>query len=216
MNIIKKFLSRIGHLLLSFVRVLRRAVCCRKRKEDHLLPMTISQISDAESQKMNEAYEIQSHWEAWPETENTSPSTSCSNIQDKTSGHLEENDFFKDMVPQIRKPKKLYIKKNEDERDEFISNRLAMDPKAILSGPDLGVIDDNPSNWEDIENSIEAWDPNQLIRETKMAERKKRLAEHQRRKQERESRRASRQDSSGSLNLANSYASHPTDQNDYA
>lgn len=47
------------------------------------------------------------------------------------------------------------------------------------------------------------WDPNQLIRETKRAEREKRLAEHQRRKQERENRRASKHDSSGNVAILN-------------
>lgn len=69
--------------------------------------------------------------------------------------------------------------------------------------PDLGIIDDCPSNWEDGENLEDDWDPNQLIRETKRAEREKRLAEHQRRKQERESRRASKPNSVNNIAILN-------------
>ncbi|XP_054709459.1 receptor-binding cancer antigen expressed on SiSo cells-like [Uloborus diversus] len=153
-------------------------------------------------------HEFESHWELWPDSSTSSTPCSSSSLigssnrpeQDfeKLTQDDPADDFFKDMVPQIRKPKKIYLKQElrESEGSQMCSNRLALDPKAVMTGPELGIIEDNPSNWEDDETLNESWDPDALIRETKRAEREKRLAEHQRRKLEKESRRSSKQDTS--------------------
>lgn len=57
-------------------------------------------------------YEFHSQWGAWPDTENLSTAASnlnTENIVESPDFLHEENpdDFFKDMVPQIRKPKKV-------------------------------------------------------------------------------------------------------------
>ncbi|GIY97804.1 uncharacterized protein CEXT_575611 [Caerostris extrusa] len=90
----------------------------------------------------------------------------------------------------------------EQEPSRISSNRLAMDPKAILAEPDLGIIEDNPSNWEDNENVDELWDPDNLIREKKRAEQERRRADHERRKLEKENRKLSKPESLSSLMLS--------------
>ncbi|CAL1282262.1 unnamed protein product [Larinioides sclopetarius] len=208
MSLVKTFLCKIGHLLLSIVRVLRKAVCCRRKKEaEYLLPMTVGHVVNMGLSTQNEFEhpEFKSQWETWPDTGNNQTSLNNGSIRSDSQGNCElvqqeeggEEDFFKDMVPQIRKPKKVFIKGDlkEQEQDFVSSNRLAMDPRAVLVEPDLGIIDDGPSNWEDNENLDELWDPDQLIREKKRAEHEQRRAEHQRRKLEKESRRTSRPES---------------------
>ncbi|KFM78629.1 Receptor-binding cancer antigen, partial [Stegodyphus mimosarum] len=175
MNVVKNLLCRFGHLLLNVIQAIRRAICCRKRKEpEYILPLTITHVVDMEQNK----------WDVWPETENRVPLNNSNTVrsdkepessmfqQQQLQQQDEQEDFFKDMVPQIRKPKKLYIRNEVRDSDQArsSSNRLAMDPKAILPGPDLGVIEDNPSNWES-ENLDEIWDPDVLLKESKMAER---------------------------------------------
>ncbi|GFT72793.1 uncharacterized protein NPIL_336731 [Nephila pilipes] len=215
MDVVKTFFYRIGHFLLSIVRVLRKALCCRRKKEaEYLLPMTVGHVIDMEKTSENEygSAEFRSQWEAWPDSGNNLVSSNNGIIRtdsesDSQSAQRDDSspeDFFKDMVPQIRKPKKVFVKSDfkEQEQEKISSNRLAMDPKAILVEPDLGVIDDGPSNWEDSENMEELWDPDNLIREKKRAEQEKRRAEHQRRKLEKENRRASRPESLSSMMLS--------------
>ncbi|GBM08343.1 hypothetical protein AVEN_108349-1 [Araneus ventricosus] len=223
MSLVKTFLCKIGHLLLSIVRVLRKAVCCRRKKEaEYLLPLTVGHVVNMGLSTQNEFEhpEFKLQWETWPDTGNNQASLNNGSIRVDSQGNCElvqpeeggEEDFFKDMVPQIRKPKKVFIKSDskEPERDFASSNRLAMDPRAVLVEPDLGIIDDDPSNWEDNENLDELWDPDQLIREKKRAEHEKRRAEHQRRKLEKESRRTSRPESLSNmmLNLSDSKDKH--------
>ncbi|GFY75400.1 uncharacterized protein TNIN_321641 [Trichonephila inaurata madagascariensis] len=215
MDVVKTFFYRIGHFLLSIVRVLRKALCCRRKKEaEYLLPMTIGHVVDMGQISENEygGSEFRSQWEAWPDSDNNLVSSNNGNTRtdsesDSQSAQHDDSsheDFFKDMVPQIRKPKKIFVKSDfkEQEQEKISSNRLAMDPKAILVEPDLGVIDDGPSNWEDSENMEELWDPDKLIREKKRAEQEKRRAEHQRRKLEMENRRVSKPESLSSMMLS--------------
>ncbi|KAF8790823.1 receptor-binding cancer antigen expressed on SiSo cells-like [Argiope bruennichi] len=223
MSLVKTFLYKIGHLLLSIVRILRKAICCRRKKEaEYLLPLTVGHVIDMELIKQNEYEhpEFKSQWETWPDSGNNQTSLNNGGIRTDSQADSElgqpeeggEEDFFKDMVPQIRKPKKVFIKNDlkESELDFASSNRLAMDPRAVLMEPDLGIIDDGPSNWEDNENLDELWDPDQLIREKKRAEHEKRRAEHQRRKLEKESRRTCRPESLSNmmLNLSDSKDKH--------
>ncbi|KAG8195976.1 hypothetical protein JTE90_028950 [Oedothorax gibbosus] len=220
MSLVKTLFCKFGQLLLSIVRSLRKAICCRRKKEqEYLLPMTVGQIIGAD-QNREPNYgnaEYKSQWDAWPEAEpsiinNRDLQTSSeSEVQDTISEHTQE-DFFKDMVPQIRRPKKLYIPKDDKdlEKEKKISNRLAMDPKAILLGPDLGIMEENSSTWEESE-SLSAWDADLLIQEKKKDQQEKRRADHQRRKMEKESRK-----SSGPETLTNMLNLDSKDKNKYS
>ncbi|GIY05620.1 uncharacterized protein CDAR_91041 [Caerostris darwini] len=210
MSLVKTFFYKIGRLLLSIVRILRKAVCCRRKKDaEYLLPMTIGHTVDMEQITQNE---FVSQWETWPDTRNNMTSFNDGNTRSESesdsqlaqSDGANHEDFFKDMVPQIRKPKKVFIKNDtkEQEPSRISSNRLAMDPKAILAEPDLGIIEDNPSNWEDNENVDGLWDPDKLIREKKRAEQERRRADHERRKLEKENRKLSKPESLSSMMLS--------------
>jgi len=174
--------------------------------------MTIGDVIELEQNQENmyDNSELKSQWDSWPEV-NSPNHLNCqvartdldSESQINQAEDENQEDFFKDMVPQIRKQKKILVRNNiSDEQETCPPNRLGMDPSGILISSELGVIDDNPSNWEDSENSEQLWDPDALIREKKRAEQEKRRAEHQRRKLEKENRRSSKPESLSSIMLS--------------
>ncbi|XP_015922491.1 receptor-binding cancer antigen expressed on SiSo cells [Parasteatoda tepidariorum] len=220
MNTLKTILFRIGHFLLSIVRSLRKLICCRRKKDtEYVLPMTIEHVTETEQIRdalfENQSYNYQ--WETWSydnKQKNLNPPAPSVDSNEDTiqTDENSQEDFFKDMVPQIRKPKKIVIRNgiNEREHEKASVNRLAMDPTRIVMNPELGVIEDNPCNWENSEDAEQDWDPDALIREKKRAEQEKRRAEHQRRKQEKENKKMVKPESLSSrmLSLSESNDKH--------
>lgn len=218
MSLVSTFFLKIWHLLLSLLRLLRRAVCCRRKRHDTdmLLPMTTNELRYASPSSAgyssSQDPEFQ-NWEVWNENEQASATASigveCEQRRlsngavaglrsiSKDAQKEDDEDYFADMVPRFKKPKKIIVR-NSDENlgsGAGCSSRLSMDPRILpVQGAELGVLEDNPSSWEDSEILEELWDPDSLIREKRLAEREKRLAEHQRRKLEKENRRLSKQD----------------------
>ncbi|XP_076371201.1 receptor-binding cancer antigen expressed on SiSo cells [Tachypleus tridentatus] len=202
MTVLKALLGKVGRIFLALFGVIRRALCCFKRRRRHsdtVLPVTVN--SKHESPPLNlQAPELQS-WEVW---EDEIPNSVRVERNNSTSGFTEQEydvDFFKDMTPEITKPKRLLVRKQETENTKFqgLSSRLALDTKGlIIQNSELGELEDNIESWEDVMASEDVWVSDSVLKESRQAERERKFQEHQRRKLDREVKRASKQD----LNLS--------------
>lgn len=96
-------------------------------------------------------------------------------------------DYFKDMVPAIKKPAKIVIKRKDDDFPDArsLSSRLSFKESvsALPVGSDLGAWDDSQNAWEeeDLTGEMTA-----AARERRRAERERRLMEHQQKKLDKE------------------------------
>ncbi|XP_013783042.1 receptor-binding cancer antigen expressed on SiSo cells-like [Limulus polyphemus] len=198
MTVLKALLAKFGRIFLVIFGVVRRAFCCFKRRRRHsdtVLPVTVN--SKHQSSPLNlQAPELQS-WEVW---EDDMPNSVRVERNASTSGFTDQEhdvDFFKDMTPEITKPKRLLVRKPETESSKFqgLSSRLAMDTKGlVIQNSELGELEDDIESWEDVMASEDVWESDSVLKESRQAERERKLQEHQRRKQEREVKRASKQD----------------------
>lgn len=211
MEILKAVLFKIGHMFLSTFGIFRRALCCfrrRRRLSDFALPMTKNDLALPLNQGSFKE-ELQ-NWGSWNDTdqpldvaividETRKASRRNSNDRQSLSKDEEDNeDFFKEMAPAIKKPKMLLVKgkRNENNTSQVSNGRFAMDLKASLShvGAELGTIDDSVVSWEEEAASEELRDTDLALKEHRLVEREKRLAEHQRKKFEKELQRLGKND----------------------
>lgn len=107
-------------------------------------------------------------------------------------------DYFQGMVPEIKKTKKIIVKKRDDGTpvsNDVLSKRLAADPQMTpMITRDLEHWVDNEGTWEDSMSDDIVCDANAALKETKLLERDRRVVENQRRKQEKEATRITKKE----------------------
>ncbi|KAK3576949.1 hypothetical protein CHS0354_017624 [Potamilus streckersoni] len=201
-NVVKKV---FGIIFIVF-SPLKRLVCRRKRRlSDTVLPLTnhyptIETLSDP-LPSSNQYPELGSwdSWEANGGTSNHQRSKATQNYQRSPSQSVEPEpdiDYFQDMTPAIRKPKKILIKPKEDVNTSAISSKLAMktDVPILQQGSDLGVWDETTNTWEEEAGEDLSWQADEAMRENRRLERQQRSLEQQRKKQQREAMKSQRKD----------------------
>ncbi|XP_064597591.1 receptor-binding cancer antigen expressed on SiSo cells-like isoform X2 [Liolophura sinensis] len=189
--------------LFSFLMVLlsplKRLMCWmgRRRKNsgtilplaNHYPPPDISQSVPSNETELEP-------WDSWGGGDNSA------NHQyiDSNPSHQEEEtevDFFRDMKPEVRKTKKIFIRKKEDPTPMYqsgLSSRLAMTSEVPATGPDLGTWDESENAWgEEIREDL-TWEAQAAIREKRKAEREQRHLAQQKKKYEREAHKMNKRD----------------------
>ncbi|XP_014677928.1 PREDICTED: receptor-binding cancer antigen expressed on SiSo cells-like [Priapulus caudatus] len=203
---------KISGVFFFFLNLLKRALCClrlrRRKLSKSLLP-----ISNADLEHISvpmgfsgppgeDTLEEQVSWENWgitsvshsqemqtqdAHTNNLISGGKYSSTKMQPAPELEEEpNFFENMTPSVRRPKKVLIHKKEElaPRDDA-PNRLQMDAISGLpaQGPELGAWVESNNLWEDDTDEV-SWDADAVIREKRKQERERRLAEHVRKKQD--------------------------------
>lgn len=194
-NIIKSIFSFIFRIFSP----LKRLICRRKRRDsDTILPLanhyTIPEDFTTIPNPSNQS-ELQA-WDSWEADENKQKynqngrSYPHSNQRQTSQEEEPEPDYFTDMVPKIKKQKKVFIggKKNSNKS----SNMFAVSNDGpIVTGSELGAWDDSQTGWEgeaieDLSTQAEA--------ELREKRRQERLYQQQKKKQERDSSKGIRKD----------------------
>ncbi|CAG2103138.1 unnamed protein product [Medioppia subpectinata] len=222
MAILAAVLSRLKKLFVVLFAVLKKPFCCRRRTRRNsgmILPMTVTTTDGHNQHNVSAGHHWPTHAGAQHMTNNSANFATNShsnqhtfssngsqnlyfnsNTQQNTVSVAEEpppeveEDFFRDMVPQFRRTKKIVLTSNES-TDNQKSNRFGVDAKAtIFQSKELGAMDhfedpEGAGSWED-SAADEMWDTDQSFRDLRQQERERRIAEHQRIKQEREAKRA--------------------------
>ncbi|XP_019383626.1 PREDICTED: receptor-binding cancer antigen expressed on SiSo cells [Gavialis gangeticus] len=181
--------------VLSFIkRLICRSGRGRKLSGDQItLPTTVDYSSVPKSEVED--------WTSWDEDAPTSVKIEGGNgnvAMQQNALEQMEPDYFKDMMPTIRKAQKIVIKKREPlnfavpDGSTGFSSRLAatQDIPFINQSPELGDLEtwqENSNAWEEGEDA--AWQAEEVLRQQKIAEREKRAAEQQRKKMEKEAQR---------------------------
>lgn len=205
--------------LLCFLHIVRR-----RKNSGSLLPMTTDQmdiLTHSETQPMQSLpsndYEELESWDSWGVNQQTDLEQVSSSNQNLIGNHSYSNhsnqhhrtqsnkdgdneqdaDFFQDMVPKVKKPVKILIRKKEDtEQTGTLSSRLAMSPviPQVVDGEELGHWDESESAWSSEAMEDLSWQAENTLKETKQKERLRRQAEQQQKKLQKERERKQRRD----------------------
>ncbi|CAH1774595.1 unnamed protein product [Owenia fusiformis] len=220
--LLKKVLGFFLGIIGIFTRLFRRAICRVKghrRDSGTILPLANKHLEAVSSVQQsfpgNEEVEMQS-WDNWGGEEqplgvavqdhhgNIAPATNHTSNNIISNSHHSSNrksaepeeepdlDFFQDMAPSYKKPKKVLVKKRQDlnsGQSGNMSSRLAMHTVAPAASADLDEWQDDTNAWdeEDEDLSLEA---EATIKEKRRLERERRQLEHQKRKLEKEAQRS--------------------------
>ncbi|EEZ97347.1 receptor-binding cancer antigen expressed on SiSo cells [Tribolium castaneum] len=181
--VVSLLVNKIKHLVLFFVSVFRRALCCFRRRR------RVSVDSVPLTHVVSNPKDIEENW-AWDEKPDYSePKTVQDHIelyrkrkveaQQQAEVPPEERlDFFEDMAPKITKQTKVFI--NTDRGAPEAPSRLNLiDAVPVVSG-ELQEWEEN-SGWE---GETLDWDAQQALREKRRQDREKRLWEQQQKRQE--------------------------------
>ncbi|KAA8591971.1 hypothetical protein FQN60_017345 [Etheostoma spectabile] len=181
-----KICTCLASLLSFFKRLICRSGRGRKLSGDQItLPTTVDFSSSVPKQP-----EIE-EWSSWDEDAPTSIKIEGGNgnLSPSPNEMDEEPDYFKDMTPTIRKTQKIVLKKREPlnylvpDGSAGFSSRLAASQDMMTFNPPS----EDTNAWED--ESDAAWEAEEVLRQTKMAEREKRSMEQQRKKMEKDAQR---------------------------
>ncbi|XP_053382226.1 receptor-binding cancer antigen expressed on SiSo cells-like [Mercenaria mercenaria] len=198
-NVIKKIFG----IICMIFSPLKRLWCRRKRRNsDPILPMTnhYPSVENLSSHyTMNGTGQVQeelSPWDSWDEQKQAEKIRSVEEyrqrqhqLQQQQSQEQEhEMDYFQDMAPRVKKQKKVLIKKKEDYSSTgSISNKLAATGDIpLLQTSELGSWEDTGNAWEAEADEDLSWQAENVIKETRKAERQQRHLQQQLKKQERE------------------------------
>lgn len=125
MALIKTILSRLKKFFIVLFAILKKPFCCRRRSRrnsDHILPITVdkSVTSGHSFNTFHTSNSMPNSRNNWPLSHNPNQSTDNSynshisvNSNTNVSHSVDDNslepevDFFKDMVPEFKKPKKV-------------------------------------------------------------------------------------------------------------
>ncbi|KAL4218000.1 Receptor-binding cancer antigen [Mactra antiquata] len=200
-NVIKKVFG-IFSIILS---PLKRLWCRRKRRNsDTILPMS-NHYPSVENlathyPAVNGSSQVHQELSPWDNWEDQQQSEKIRSVEEYRQRQLQiqqqqqqqekepEPDYFQDMTPAVKKQKKILLKKKEDNiRTSSISSKLAV-------ASDIPMFQSSElESWEDANNAWEAeadedlsWEAENVLRETRRAERQQRQLQQQRKKQERE------------------------------
>jgi len=224
MAILATVLTKLKKLFVVLFAVLKRPFCCRRRTRRNsgmILPMTVTTADQQHHQHIPPPVH---QWS--PQQQHTnSPYMASNAVNYNANSHSNQNtfhsqnidintnksqntstgdepeveeDFFKDMVPQFRRTKKIVLTTNQSsDNNHQKSNRFGVDTKAtIFQSKELGAMDhfedDVAGSWEDAA-ATEMWDTDAGLRDLRQQERERRIAEHQRIKAEKEFKRAKQQ-----------------------
>ncbi|KAK2141876.1 hypothetical protein LSH36_1027g01018 [Paralvinella palmiformis] len=222
MTVVNVLAKKITGLFIGILATFRRLLCflhvVRHRKNSgSLLPMTTNQMSiltHSETQPMQSLpsndYEELESWDSWGGNQQSTEAASTNqNLvgnhsynnhrtgSNKESDNESDGDFFQDMVPQVKKPVKILIRKKEDtEQANTFSSRLAMSTviPQVADGQELGQWDESESAWSSEAMEDLSWQAENALKETKQKERLRRQAEQQQKKIQKERERKQRRD----------------------
>lgn len=199
-SFVKTIFVKLWKLVLSALGVLRRALCCfrrRRRASDVGLPISVQDGTIISMHAQCQVEDMHS-WDTWQdEDEPTSVTVDGQTTTCREAGepHEEEEDFFRDMAPTVLH-QKIYVpppKRSDGSNDgNSLSSRLRMDTKLLIpQGSELGDLEEPcDGGWETLGDDA---DLGSALREQRRTILEQRLAQHQQRKTQREQRRAGAQ-----------------------
>lgn len=148
---------------------------------------------------MNGTSQVQeelSPWDTWDEQRQADKIRSVEEYrqrqlqlqQQQSEEQEQEADYFQDMEPTLKKQKKVLIKKKEDyNNSSSISKKLAVAADIpLMSSSELGSWEDTGNAWEAEADEDLSWEAENVIKETRKAERQQRHLQQQLKKQERD------------------------------
>ncbi|XP_044262337.1 receptor-binding cancer antigen expressed on SiSo cells isoform X2 [Tribolium madens] len=179
--VVSLLVNKIKHLVLFFVSVFKRALCCfRRRRRVSVDSVPLTHVGVVSNQKENWAWDdkpdysepktVQDHIELYRKRK--------VDAQQQSEVPAEERlDFFEDMAPKITKQTKVFIKTDREETGP--PSRLNL----IETVPESGELQEweENSGWE---GETLDWDAQQALREKKRQDREKKLWEQQQKRQE--------------------------------
>ncbi|KAJ1193637.1 hypothetical protein NDU88_002933 [Pleurodeles waltl] len=194
-----KICTCIASLCSFFKRLICRTGRGRKLSGDQItLPTTVDYSSVPKQAEVED-------WSSWDEDGPTSVKVEGGNGNALSQMDEDEPDYFRDMMPTIRKTQKIVIKKREPlnfavpDGNTLFSSRLAaptLDIPFMNQSPELGDLEtwqENTNAWEEEDDALQT---EEVFRQQKIAEREKRTAEQQRKKMEKEAQRLMKKDQS--------------------
>lgn len=220
--------GKVFLVIAALVRRMFCCIRRRRRNSDTPLPITtdvrhLAATFPVQQFPTNEAPELH-NWTSWEEDEQPSsirivennqshhnssnvkgfnPYPNSGNVfkynrQHSNSETELEIDYFQGMIPEIKKTKKIIVKKRDDSilnSNDALSKRLVADSQMThVITNELEHWEDNEGSWEDSMCDDIVCDANAALKETKLLERERRAAENQRRKQEKEATRIAKKE----------------------
>lgn len=199
-------LKKIFGIIFIILSPLKRLICRRKRRNsDTLLPLTNHYtIPDDFGQVPSESQNELEAWDSW-DTDNQSSNSRGSGYhgnqysRPRTTSRQESEsepdiDFFQDMAPDIKKQKRILVKKKQDTQTISSSKFAVTSDVPLSTGSELESWDEKGSAWDAVAEEDLSWQAEAALKEKRRIERQERNLEQQKRKQERELHKATKRD----------------------